>query len=204
MQHLPEEEGVVKYQAQHTDGTIRPFDGLRDLVAWRGELFSRGLIGNDAQGIGYGNISVRLFTSPRFLVSGTQTSGLEQVDQRHFAEVTVADLDRNAVKSMGRVPASSEALTHAALYQADVGIGGVAHIHSQDLWERHRNTLPTTDEKAEYGTPLMGYEMIRLHRRGANRRQGVIVMGGHHCGLIAYGPQISHAVQAILALADTP
>jgi len=71
MQYPPEEEGVVKYQAQHTDGTTRPFDGLRDLVAWRGELFSRGLIGNDAQGIGYGNISVRLFTSPRFLISGT-------------------------------------------------------------------------------------------------------------------------------------
>jgi len=203
MHHPPEEEGVVKYRAQHVEGTIHPFEGLRELMAWRGELISRGLIGNDAQGIGYGNISVRLFTSPRFLISGTQTSGLEQVDHRHFTEVSVADLDRNTVKSVGQVPPSSEALTHAALYQANAGIGGVAHVHSQALWDRHRNTLPTTDEKAEYGTPQMGYEMIRLHRRGAIRQQGVIVMGGHHCGLIAFGPEIGQAVQTILDLAES-
>ena len=199
MQHPSEEEGVVKYRAEHTEVAIRQFDGLRDLVTWRGELFRRGLIGSDDQGIGFGNISVRLFTSPRFIISGTQTSGLEQVDHRHFAEVSVADLDRNSVKSVGLVPASSEALTHAALYQSDAGVGGVAHIHSQDLWERHRNALPTTDEKAEYGTPLMGYEMIRLHRR-VGRRQGVIVMGGHRGGLIAFGPEISVAAEAILSL----
>jgi len=27
-------------------------------------------------------------------------------------------------------------------------------------------------------------------------------MGGHRCGLIAYGPQIGQAVQAIIGLAD--
>lgn len=203
MQHPREQEGTVKYRARHTEAPIRPIEGLRDLVAQRSELFNRGLIGNDAQGLGYGNIGVRLFSSPRLLISGTQTSGLEQVDHRHFAEVSVADLDGNSIKSVGMVQASSEALPHTALYQCDVGIGGVAHIHSQVLWERHRGSLATTGEKAAYGTPQMGSEMIRLQRRRISP-VGVIVMGGHRGGLVAYGPTLGEAVQELLALADAP
>lgn len=194
------DEGVIKYRAEHVDGEIGACPHLRDLLVWRSELFDRGLIGNDDGGVGFGNVSVRLFSSPRFVVSGTQTSGLAQVDRRHFAEVSVVDLEQNLVRSRGRARPSSEVLTHAALYQADIAIGGVAHVHSEALWNRHRGHLPTTDDRATYGTTAMGYEMIRLHRRGEVRQQGVIVMGGHPRGLVAFGPTIALAVRGILDL----
>ncbi len=170
-----------------------------------GPALRAALIGADGEGFGYGNISIRLHTSPRFLISGSQTSGLAQVDGRHFAEVTVVDLERNFLRCVGEIQASSEALTHAALYTADPEIRGVVHAHSQPIWERHRHRLPTTRDDVEYGTPQMAYEMIRLYRRGPVAHQGVIIMGGHPDGVIAFGPSLGQAAQAILDLdAVTP
>jgi hypothetical protein len=196
------EEGVVKYRCEHSLGQLRPYPELRDLLAGRAELHTRSLIGEDRGGVGYGNVSIRLQSSPRFLISGTQTSGLAEVDPRHFAEVTVIDLDRNLVKSRGEIWPSSEALTHAALYLTDPSIGGVAHVHAEDLWRKYRDRLPTTDPHVEYGTPQMGYEMVRLHKRREIRRQGIVVMGGHRFGLIAFGLTLASAVQEILTLID--
>jgi L-ribulose-5-phosphate 4-epimerase len=204
--NLPgENEGVVKYAFEHARRPQAAFPDLAGLLAWRAQLFSRRLIGADSEGFGYGNLSARYFTSPRFLISGSQTSGLERVDRRHFAEVTVVDLDRNFLRCVGETQASSEALTHAALYAADPEIRGVVHVHSRPIWARHRHRLPTTRDDVEYGTPQMAHEVIRLHRRGPAGHRGVIIMGGHQDGVITYGVSLDEAVQAVLDLdAVTP
>lgn len=195
-----EQEGVVKYHAEHVSAPATlPAEWL-DLLAWRQRMRALDLIGADAEGIGYGNLSVRLFSSPRFLVSGSQTSGLAIVDRRHFATVTAVDLDRNTLRSVGETPPSSEALTHAALYQVDARVRAVIHVHARALWERWRDRLPTTRDDVEYGTPGMGYEMIRLHKRQAIGGQGAVVMGGHQDGIIAFGPTLAAAGGEILKL----
>jgi ribulose-5-phosphate 4-epimerase/fuculose-1-phosphate aldolase len=114
----------------------------------------------------------------------------------------VVDLDRNFLKSTGETPPSSEALTHAALYQVDNAIRAVVHVHSAGLWEAHLNRLPTTKPDVAYGTPGMAYEMIRLHKRSAIGKRGCVVMGGHRDGVIAFGASIADAAGAILALRD--
>jgi L-ribulose-5-phosphate 4-epimerase len=195
-----EKEGVVKYAFEHVRRPLAASAELAELLAWRARLFARRLIGADPDGLGYGNLSARLYTSPRYLISGSQTSGLEQVDGRHFAEVTVVDLDRNFLRCVGETQASSEALTHAALYAADPEIRGVVHVHSQPIWQRHRHRLPTTRDDVAYGTPQMAHEVIRLHRRGPVGHHGVIIMGGHQDGVIAFGPSLGQAAQAILDL----
>ncbi len=205
MKQPGEKEGVVKYAFAHERRPAAVAPDMADLLAWRDRLHARRLIGADGEGLGYGNISVRLYASPRFLITGTQTSGLSRVDGRHFAEVTVVDLDRNFLRCAGEVQASSEALTHAALYAADPEIRGVVHVHSQPIWDRHRHRLPTTRDDVAYGTPQMAYEVIRLCRRGLVGHQGVIIMGGHPDGVIAFGPSLGQAAQAVLELdAVTP
>jgi ribulose-5-phosphate 4-epimerase/fuculose-1-phosphate aldolase len=202
-----EREGVVKYRCEHVRRPLEPHPALGDLVRWRAVLCERRLIGVDEAGTGYGNVSVRLHATPRFLVSGSQTGGLGAVDGRHFAEVLVVDLERNFLRCAGEIAASSEAMTHAALYQADPAIGGVAHVHAPAIWRRGLGILPTTREEAAYGTPEMAHEMIRLRRRGAFRQRGAVVMGGHRDGVIAFGPTLGDAVAEILRLArdeDTP
>jgi ribulose-5-phosphate 4-epimerase/fuculose-1-phosphate aldolase len=173
---------------------------MGELFDWRRRMRVLSLIGADAQGLGYGNLSIRLYATPSFLITSSQSSGLDEVDQRHFARVTVVDLDRNFLRSVGERPPSSEALTHAALYQVQSAIRAVVHVHSNPIWTAWRDRLPTTRDDVLYGTPEMGYEMIRLHKRKALGRQGVVVMGGHQDGVIAFGPSVAEAAGEILKL----
>ncbi len=200
MKQPHEQEGVVKYTCRHVTAPLTIPPEMGDLLAWRKRLRERSLIGADAQGLGYGNLSIRLFASPRFLITGSQSSGLLEVDRRHFAAVRIVDLDRNFLESTGEIPPSSEALTHAALYQVDGAIRAVVHVHAPALWEAHKGRLPTTRDEVAYGTPEMAYEMIRLHKRSAIAKKGCVVMGGHRDGLIAFGSTIAEAAGEILAL----
>jgi L-ribulose-5-phosphate 4-epimerase len=195
-----EKEGVVKYSFQHVSAPISVPPEMPELLSLRSRLHALGRIGADAHGVGYGNLSVRLHASPRFLITGSQSSGLSEVDRRHFAIISIIDLDRNSLKSTGELQPSSEALTHAALYQVDGGIRAVVHVHSAAIWNAYRNQLPTTREDVPYGTPEMGYEMIRLHKRTIIRKQGVVVMGGHQDGVVAFGPSLAEAAGEILKL----
>lgn len=200
MSRPTEKEGVIKYTLQHVSAPITVPAEMPEILSCRRQLHALGLIGADADGVGFGNLSVRLYSSPRFLITGSQSSGLSEVDRRHFAIVRIVDLDRNSLKSIGETPPSSEALTHAALYQVDGSIRAVVHVHSGTIWHASRNRLPTTREDVAYGTPEMGYEMIRLHKRSAIGGQGVFVMGGHQDGVIAFGPSLTAAAGEILKL----
>jgi len=200
MHESHEKEGVVKYAVKHVSGRLTLPAEMPDLLAWRRKLRELELIGADAQGVGYGNLSIRLYASPRFLITGSQSSGLLEVDQRHFASVTVVDLDRNSLRSVGETAPSSEALTHAALYQVNGAIRAVVHVHSNAIWTAYRDRLPTSRDEVPYGTPEMGYEMIRLHKRSAMGGLGVVVMGGHQDGVVAFGPSLAEAAGEILKL----
>jgi L-ribulose-5-phosphate 4-epimerase len=199
--HEPrEKEGVVKYTVKHETARITFPAEMPDFFSWRRTLRELQLIGEDAAGVGYGNLSIRLYATPTFLITSSQTSGLADVDQQHFARVTVVDVDRNFLRSVGEHPPSSEALSHAALYQMHGGIRAVVHVHSRSIWTAWRDRLPTSRAEVLYGTPGMAYEMIRLHKRSALGRQGVIVMGGHQDGVISFGPSLADAAGEILAL----
>lgn len=200
MAHSPEKEGVVKYTVQHVAGRIDLPANVGELFTWRRRLRKLELIGADAQGLGYGNISVRWYASPRFLITGSQSSGLLDVDQRHFASVEVVDLDRNMLRSKGETPPSSEALTHAALYQSRSSIRAIVHVHSNPIWLAWKDRLPTTRDDVAYGTPEMAYEMIRLQKRSAITDKGVVVMGGHQDGVISFGASLDEAAGEILKL----
>jgi L-ribulose-5-phosphate 4-epimerase len=202
MRDTHEQEGVVKYTVKHETAKLTFPPEMGDLLDWRRQLRGLNLIGADAQGIGYGNLSIRLYGSPTFLITSSQSSGLTEVDQQHFARVTVVDLDRNYLRSVGERPPSSEALTHAALYQVNAAIRGVVHVHSNAIWSAWRDRLPTSRDEVPYGTPEMAYEMLRLHKRRALGGQGVIVMGGHQDGVIAFGPSVAEAAGEIIKLLE--
>ena len=200
MNNMHEREGVVKYSCRRIDRPISQVQGLMGFFGLRKKLFIQKLIGEDQEGLGYGNISMRVHSSPRFLITGSQTSGLEDVSGQQLAEVLTVDIEKNFLTFAGSIQASSESMTHAALYQVDPNIKGIAHVHSSALWEQYRDRLPTTHHHVAYGTPEMAYEMIRLYRRKSTAIQGVIVLAGHRDGIIAYGPSLEVAVQQILDL----
>jgi len=196
------DEGYIKYESIWAPGPPPAAAVAEDLDRWRSELYAVGLIGyyEDLE-VGYGNISVRAAGPGQFFITGTQTGHLEQTDRSHYTLVTSCDIDTNRVTCCGPVEASSEAMTHAAIYRLNLGIRAVVHVHSLDLWDSTRDVLPTTNPAVAYGTPAMAHEFERLYRHGGLAEVGVAVMAGHAEGLISFGATLEQAAKRILSLA---
>jgi ribulose-5-phosphate 4-epimerase/fuculose-1-phosphate aldolase len=195
------DEGYIKFDIDWTPGPAPDVAAARRLDAWRRPLHAAGLIGlYEDLGIGFGNLSERCGKPGQFLISGTQTGGIAHTDERHYALVTAVDIDANKVSCTGPVKASSEAMTHAALYALDTRIGAVVHVHSRALWERYLDDLPTTDPAVSYGTPAMAREFARLFAETGFSENGIAVMAGHEEGLISFGTTLETAAERMLSL----
>jgi L-ribulose-5-phosphate 4-epimerase len=199
---VPVDEGVVKYTSRWTRGPAPDAAQTELLETWRRPLFDAGLIGWDpVHDVGYGNISIPARRSGGFVISGTQTGALATTGPEHYALVTDYDIEANSVTCTGPVQASSESLTHAAIYELDPAIGGVVHVHSPRLWHAWRGRLPTTAPDIAYGTPAMAQEIARLYREGGMAAAGIAVMSGHEDGLVSFGSTLEEAATRMLGLA---
>lgn len=209
------EEGVVKYRAHHTLGEVEAYlrkspPALRDvslvalarfpeLDAARTALHDAGLIGVTPSGIGYGNISLRL-AGDMFLISGSGTGAHRTLGMRGYSLVHAFDPSANTVSSYGPVQASSESMTHGAIYRAVPAAHCVIHVHSRALFSSLlARDWPHTPESAAYGTPALSLEVARLAAE-LPPAGGVFVTAGHEEGLIAYGTTIAAALDALLSL----
>lgn len=196
-------EGVIKFDLQFTPAPPLPAMELAELNGWRRILFMLGLTGHDPKryaGLSFGNVSLRLppYAAPSlarpFVVSGTQTGGLPELGPEHYAVVRSCDPQGNRVVALGPVPPSSEALTHGALYALDPDLRCVLHVHSPLLWRQTVHLeLPMTDPAAAYGTPAMAAEVARLYTEPQVRGGGILAMGGHEDGLVAFGASVEAA-----------
>ena len=195
------DEGYIKFGIDWTKTEPLANPLIDELAHWRRPLYDAGLIGQyEDIGVGFGNLSMRGESSDAFIISGTQTGHLAELDQRHFALVTAADPDANRVACRGPLQASSESMTHAAIYAVDSSINAVVHVHSRELWARLQGEIATTAEDVAYGTPAMAAEFARLYRDTGFAVDGVAVMAGHEEGLISIGTTIEEAASRILAL----
>jgi ribulose-5-phosphate 4-epimerase/fuculose-1-phosphate aldolase len=192
-------DGYIKYQAQRVDGTIPDCAGLDELNRCRTELFDLRLIGIYPNGIGYGNVSIRAGGS-RFIISGSATGGLRTLSKDHYALVESFDLARNSVKSVGKIDASSESMSHGAVYRALPAVSAVIHVHSRRLFDAMRAArYPETDPALSFGTPELAVAITSLLQSiGANN--GIFVTAGHDEGIIAYGETVEAALSLVKAV----
>jgi len=194
-------EGYLKFDCHLTkEANQIPASLYTPLNHWRRELWLKHLIGSYPDGIGYGNISIRLPASSQFYISGTATGGIPELDQTHYPLVERCDPALNTLWCRGLLRASAESMSHAAVYEANPDIGAVVHIHNRQLWERYIDVFPTTDRKVEYGTPEMAAEISRIMTLPAVQDKKVFVMGGHEEGIVAFGKTVEEAASVILEL----
>jgi L-ribulose-5-phosphate 4-epimerase len=191
------ETGVVKFACEHVTTALPPFPQLDALNECRRELRARGWIGVDSNGIGFGNLSVRDGDSDCFYISGTGTGALEELTSAHFARVTAFDFDGNSIRCEGPIVASSESLTHAAVYVCAPDVRAVIHCHSAELWRRLIDVAPTTSSAAEYGTPAMAAEVQWLFSAGDVLQRRLFVMAGHEDGVVVFGGSLAEALAAL-------
>lgn len=197
------DEGYTKFIVDWTDRTPVDHPAIDELDRWRRPLFDAGLVGRyEDEGIGYGNISVRQPGSREFLVSATQTGHLSSTGPDHYALVSAWDIDANRVTCRGALQASSESLTHAAIYELDGAICAVVHVHDLRLWRQLKGVAPTTAAEVAYGTPEMAREFKRLWRETGFAESGIAAMAGHESGIVSIGSTLAEAASRVLRLHD--
>lgn len=195
------QEGYLKFDCHLiTEKILIPSDLFNPLNYWREELWDKSLIGAYPDGIGYGNISIRVPQTDQFYISGTATGGIPELDQLHYPLVERCNPLLNAIWCRGLIKASAESMSHGAIYAASTEVGAVVHIHNLELWEKYLDVLPTTDRTVEYGTPEMAFEISKIMTLPETRDKKVFVMGGHKEGIIAFGKTVEEATLTILAL----
>lgn len=198
------DEGYVKFDSVLLDAPPPPEWEVEEANRWRDRLYGKGLIGAYDDGIGYGNISTRNRLAGEFLITGTGTGSLPMLFPEHFVRVVDYNIPGNRVVCAGTIHASSESMTHAAVYACDPGIGAVVHVHAADHWRRLLGTIPTTSAAAAYGTPDMAAEILRLYRATDFPSRGVMAMAGHEEGLLSFGADLEEAGARLLDMVSGP
>ncbi|MBW1723357.1 MAG: class II aldolase/adducin family protein [Deltaproteobacteria bacterium] len=193
-----DEEGIIKFQCTWIEGKPLPAESVRELNRCRKWLYRKGWIGAYGNGVGFGNISIRTQDPGWFIITGSGTGRLKRLKEEHFSLVLSVDFERNALTCRGGARASSESMTHAAVYYSVPAIRAVVHIHDLKLWESLLGRVPTTSASAGYGTPEMAFEVMRLFKETDVLQGKIFVMGGHREGIVVFGRDLEEVKEALL------
>lgn len=166
---------------------------------WREVLYNMDLIGAYEDGIGYGNISMRIKGKNNFIITGSTTGEIPELERDHYVKVTAFNIDENAVKCVGPLKASSESLSHAAIYMADQGVNAVVHVHCAKLWNEYIHVLPTTDPSSDYGTVGLAKDIRQLFTEPLVIEKRIIIMAGDRNGVLTFGNDIDEAVEVLFS-----
>lgn len=197
-------EGVVKFNCHwNQSGVVIRDEQYEIMNYWREVLFNMDLIGAYENGVGFGNLSMRDGCTNQFVITGSATGDIPELEPGHYVKVNSFNIDDNAVMCTGPLKASSESLSHAAIYLADRGTNAVIHVHEIDLWNQLKDKLPTTDFSMEYGTPGLAKEIQRLFRESDVFEKRIIVMGGDRAGIITFGHDMDEAVGVLMQYLKT-
>lgn len=194
------DDGYIKYTSTRRDGTVAASAALDELNRARTTLFDLGLIGVYDNGVGYGNLSLRANDDNQFVITASATGALRTLQTEQFCLVEAFFVDDNHVQSMGSLPASSESMTHGAIYAARADVQCVIHVHSRMLFEHLLHSAePATPADIPYGTPAMARTVAQLVARQP-KLPTVFAMAGHMDGVVAYGADTASTLDALRAL----
>lgn len=190
------DEGYIKYECHWENKALAPIE-LSAINHYRELLIEKGMIGHDDKNdVGFGNISMRIMDH-LFLISGTQTGHIPQLDLSHYAMVNDYSIEQNRLSCIGETKASSESLSHAVIYEQSDSINNILHIHFKPLWEQLMNKVPTTGKDVPYGTPEMANAIANCYQNEGLAEQKILVMAGHEDGIIAFGKNFEEAWSVI-------
>jgi len=161
-------DGVIKYNFHFTPTAPLHKNLWEEIEAVRERLFALRLIGEKEQ-IGYGNISRRI-GEKSFVITGTQTGHLPRLNADNYAQIDDWNDETFTLRSSGAAKPSSEALTHATIYNLNPRIQAVIHIHSKTIWDfmLAHDYLQTAD--VPYGSREMIEAVKKIYRNNNGSR----------------------------------
>ncbi len=197
-------DGVIKFASERHAGAVPWGPRLEALNRARTTLFDLGLIGVYPDGVGYGNLSLRVpgdegNQGNQFVITGSATGAQRTLQPTQYCLVEAFSIKHNWVRARGAIAASSESMTHGAVYAANPAIHCVIHVHSRVLFDTllHQNH-PATPATVPYGTPAMAQAVCTLVQRSTTLPL-LFVMAGHDEGIIACGTDVDSVQNVVLA-----
>lgn len=191
------QDSVIKFTCESI--RTQPLQGAKiyALNALRDRLYARELIGVRPDGVGFGNVSIRVGKTNQFIITGSGTGRFPKLDGSHYTIVTAVDHEHNWLQCRGPIRASSESMTHYAVYAAMPSARAVIHVHAPTAWKRWVGKLPTTSRNAKYGTPDIAKSTLNLFSETDVGKRKAFVLGGHRPGLIVFGKTITEAERVL-------
>lgn len=192
-------EGVVKFNCHwNQSGPVISDEQYEIINYWREILYNMDLIGAYENGVAFGNISMRIRGGNQFIITGSSTGEIPELEPGHYVKVVSSNIRDNAVQCVGPLKASSESLTHAAIYSADPGVNAVIHVHSIELWNEYIHKLPTTNPGMDYGTAGLAENILSLFAVSDVIEKRIIVMAGDRAGILTFGNDMDEAVNILM------
>ena len=191
------DEGYIKYNCIWKEIEVPHNFDLQELNNWRAVLKKENLIGLDNNEIGYGNISIR-YEGNTFIITGTQTAHLNHLSWSELSLVESFNISSNTLSCQGLTKASSESMTHGAIYSSNVKINSVVHIHSPYIWQHYQDDFLSTPN-VPYGSQDMAMAVKNCINQ-TDLNNGIIIMKGHENGVIAFGASLKEACLELLKL----
>ncbi len=162
---MSQEEGVVKYSLEFEKTSACPFICVEEIEEIREDLYALGLIGAYSDGIGFGNISQREGGSRDFFITGTQTGQLASLVAKDYFWVEKVDFETFTTYASGASEPSSEAITHACIYELDSKINAIIQVHNERLWRYIlQNDFVSTGD-VEYGSLEMVEDIKKIYEK---------------------------------------
>ena len=186
-------EGVVKFNCHwNQSGPVISDEQYEIINYWREVLYNMDLIGAYENGVGFGNISMRIRGGNQFMITGSATGEIPELEPGHYVKVNSFNIEDNAVQCVGPLKASSESLTHAAIYSADPGANAVVHVHELIY------KVPTTNPSMDYGTIGLAKDILRLFKDSDVYEKRIIIMAGDRAGILTFGHDMDEAVNVLM------
>lgn len=197
------QEGVIKFKIDHKNEKVLTKEDIGDINHYRQILFDKKLIGVYPSNhpkfpdTGFGNISKRI--NDKFIITGTQTGGKEELKPKDYALVTKFSIDNNKVVSKGKTMPSSETITHGSVYGTHKEIKVIMHAHSNEIWNNYKGLdLHSTRKDVKYGTPELAREIKRLFKDTNVKDERIFVIRGHEDGVVSFGDSFENALRPLL------
>lgn len=193
-------DSYIKYLCNFTYDTnisnpdINKFNHLRSI------LLELRLIGTYPDGVSYGNLSQKQKNNA-VIITGTNTGSKTTLTPLDFSCIYDYSINDNFVTCKGGKRASSESLTHLAIYEnssAEV----VVHIHSLRLWEKLIHIYPSSSPEAKFGTVELANEFKDLIQKYEMTSSGVIISGGHKEGIFLFDVSFENVYTLLSRIID--
>ncbi|MGQ9818544.1 MAG: class II aldolase/adducin family protein [Candidatus Kapaibacteriales bacterium] len=190
-------EGIIKFSYEFVSKRIPSQKITEELNKIRQKFWEMKLVGVGENGISYGNISQRL-SNNSFLITASQVGFKKILVESDYVVIQKADIKLNRVWVKGIKPPSSESLTHYAVYLANPLAFFVIHFHHRNLWKRLAGKAPTTSFNADFGTKELASSIFESIINLEPRERGLVVLGGHKDGLIAYSSNAEGLLELVI------